>query len=73
MYVFPKDVPFSVLHQTKAHFLTKNLKKDKTDFNSDLNLNFGRKWASLCTLPTAKILSVKNARAWVSMVLYFKR
>ena len=47
MYVFPKDVPFSVLHQTKAHFLTKNLKKDKTDFNSDLNLNFGRKWASL--------------------------
>ena len=25
------------------------------------------------TLPTAKILSGKNARAWISMVLYFKK
>ena len=25
------------------------------------------------TLPTAKILSAKNARAWVSMVLYLKK
>ena len=28
---------------------------------------------SLYTLPTAEILSGKNARAWVSMVLYLKK
>ena len=28
---------------------------------------------SFYTLPTAEILSDKNARAWVSMVLYFKK
>ena len=28
---------------------------------------------SLFTLPIAKILSVKNARAWVSMVAYLKK
>ena len=27
----------------------------------------------LLTLPTAEILSGKNARAWVSMVLYLKK
>ena len=27
----------------------------------------------LTTLPIAKIISVKNARAWVSMVLFFKK
>ena len=30
-------------------------------------------WTTLFTLPTAKILIGENARAWVSMVLYFKR
>ena len=29
--------------------------------------------AMLCTLPTAKILSVKNVWAWVSMVSYLKK
>ena len=27
----------------------------------------------LITLPTAEILSIKNARGWVSMVLYLKK
>ena len=30
-------------------------------------------WDSQITLPTAEILSGKNARAWVSMVLYLKK
>ena len=29
--------------------------------------------ATKYTLPTAEIISGKNARAWVSMVLYFKK
>ena len=29
--------------------------------------------AALLTLPIVKILSVKNARAWVSMVSYLKK
>ena len=29
--------------------------------------------ATLLTLPIAEILSGKNAAAWVSMVLYFKK
>ena len=35
----------------------------------------GTKLVFLClfTLPTAEILSGKNARAWVSMVLYLKK
>ena len=28
---------------------------------------------AICTVPLAEILSGKNARAWVSMVLYLKK
>ena len=41
--------------------------------NIELTLANGQNsWSYLCTLPTAEILNGKNARAWVSMVLYLK-
>ena len=33
----------------------------------------GLNFLTYATLPTAEILSVKKARAWVSMVLYLKK
>ena len=41
-----------------------------SNFNESL---FRRGWNKLGTRPIAKILSAKNARAWVSMVSYLKK
>ena len=59
---FGQSKKFCAMHwlkNNKAHFWTfdKNVKKIEM---------------ILHTLPTAEILSEKNARAWISMVLYLK-
>ena len=61
------DVSYSIkllLFNVNTPGLADNFTVRKTDFDCPNDQS---------TLPTAEILSGKNARAWVSMVLYLKK
>ena len=54
--------------------LAPDLKATLSNFAREYHREYGKKFRSMYfTLPTAEILSGKNARAWVSMVLYLKK